>query len=389
MFYARFQGSLIDNLFSNNGVFQTSVNLQSSTPAQLAAGPVFGNWLPGTPAGIASGGVNIQFAAPNLRTPYSEQATIAVERQLSQDISLTASYIGSRGVQLLTARDLNIGAPGPAVTYTIDNASGVAVGSFTTPVYLLANRVDPRYGRVIQDENGLKSYYDALAVQLNKRFSHGLQALVSYTWAHSIDDGQGAATDALYYSSPTLTTYNGNYEFDKGSSALDQRHRLVFSFVETPVFTHRDGAFYKYVVNNWQLGAITTFAAGRPTTAQIRTTDTPVAGMAYNTSINGFGGNFRVPFWPVNSLYTPPTYRADARISKIIPLGERVRLYLNFEVFNVSNTVVDTSITNQAYLESKRVLTLTPAAYGFGTASAGFPDGTNARRAQASIRCVF
>ena len=113
-------------------------------------------------------------------------------------------------------------------------------------------------------------------------------------------------------------------------------------------------------MNNWQLGAITTLAAGRPTTAQIRTTDTPVAGMAYNTSINGFGGNFRVPFWPVNSLYTPPTYRADARISKIIPLGERIRLYLNFEVFNVSNTVVDTSITNQAYLESKRVLTLTP-----------------------------
>ena len=389
MFYARFQGSLIDDLFSNNGVFQTSVNLQSSNATQFAAGPVFWNALPGTPAGITSGGVNIQFAAPNLRTPYSEQATLAVERQLSQDISLTASYIGSRGVQLLTARDLNIGAPGPAVTYTIDNASGVATGSFTTPVYLLANRVDPRYGRVIQDENGLKSYYDALALQMNKRFSHGLQALVSYTWAHSIDDGQGAATDALYYSSPTLTTYNGDYQFDKGSSALDQRHRMVFSFVETPVFSHRDGAFYKYVVNNWQLGAITTFAAGRPTTAQIRTTDTPVAGMAYNTSINGFGGNFRVPFWPVNSLYTPPTYRADARISKIIPLGERIRLYLNFEVFNVSNTVVDTSITNQAYLESKRVLTLTPGAYGFGTASAGFPDGTNARRAQASLRCVF
>lgn len=157
-----------------------------------------------------------------------------MERQLSQDISLTASYIGSRGVQLLTARDLNIGAPGPAVTYTIDNASGVATGSFTTPVYLLANRVDPRYGRVIQDENGLKSYYDALALQMNKRFSHGLQALVSYTWAHSIDDGQGAATDALYYSSPTLTTYNGDYQFDKGSSALDQRHRMVFSSSRRP-----------------------------------------------------------------------------------------------------------------------------------------------------------
>src|SRR6202042_959357 len=188
--------------------------------------------------------------------------------------------------------------------------------------------------------------------------------------SHAIDDGQGAAADALYYSSPTLTTYNGNYAFDKGSSALDQRHRTVLSFVEQPTFTHRDGAFYKYVVNNWQLATITTLASGRPVTAQIRTSDAAVPGMAYTTSIDGFGGNFRVPFWPVNSLYTPPAYRADARISKIIPITERVTLYLNFEVFNISNTIVDTSISNQAYVEAKRVLTLTPTAYGQGTASA-------------------
>jgi hypothetical protein len=389
MFFARFPASLIDNLFSNNGVFQTSISLQSNNTAQLTSGPVFWNALGVAPPGTAVGGANIQFAAPNLRTPYSEQGTLAMERQLRQDVSLAVSYIWSRGVQLLTARDLNIGAPGPEVTYAIENASGIPVGGFTTPVYFAANRVDPRYGRVIQDENGIKSYYNALALQLNKRFSHGFQGLLSYTWSHAIDDGQGAATDALYYSSPTLTTYNGSYQFDKGSSALDQRHRMVLSLVEEPVFTHRDGAFYKYVVNNWQLGAIMTLASGRPTTAQIRTTDTPVPGMAYNTSIDGFGGNFRVPFWPVNSLYTPPTYRADARISKTIPINERLRLYLMFELFNISNTQVNTSINNQAYLEAKRVLTLTPGAFDVGTASAGFPDGTNARRAQVGVRCVF
>jgi len=389
IFYARFPGSLIDNLFANNGVFQTSISLQSSNPAQLASGPAYWNALASAPPGASAGAVNIQFAAPNLRTPYSEQGSVAVERQLGSSISLTTSYIWSRGVQLLTSRDLNIGAPGPDVTYTIDNAGGQQVGTFTTPVYLAANRVDPRYGRVVQDENGVKSYYNALAVQVNKRFSYGFQTLLSYTWSHAIDDGQGAAADSLYYSSPTLTTYNGNYAFDKGSSALDQRHRAVLSLVEQPTFTHRDGAFYKYVVNNWQFATITTLASGRPETAQIRTTDTAVPGMAYTTSIDGFGGNYRVPFWPVNSLYTPAAYRADARISKILPIKERLRLYLSFEVFNISNTVVDTSISNQAYLEAKRVLTLTPAAFGVGTASAGFPDGTNARRAQVSARLVF
>jgi Carboxypeptidase regulatory-like domain/TonB dependent receptor len=389
MFYARFPGSLIDNLFSNNGNYQWAISLQNTNPLQLANGPVYPQRLSDLPASATIGAANIQFAAPNLRTPYSEQGTVAVERQLTRSLAVTTSYIWSRGLQLFTSRDLNIGAPGPNVTYTIDDASGNAVGSFTTPVYLAANRVDPRYGRVVQDENGVNSYYNALAVQVNKRFSYGFQALLSYTWAHAIDDGQGAATDALFFSSPTLSTYNGNYSFDKGSSALDQRHRAVLSFVEQPTFTHRDGAFYKYFVNNWQLSAITTLASGRPTTAIIRTTDTPVAGMAYTTTIDGFGGDARVPFWPVNSLYTPPTYRADVRLSKIIPIKERYKVYLNFEVFNITNTIVDTQITNQAYTEAKRVLTLTPGAYNVGTQSAGFPDGTNARRAQVSARVIF
>lgn len=389
IFYSRFPGSLIDNLFSNNGVTQQSITLQAANPLQLAAGPVYWKPLAAVPASSTPGVSNIQFASPNLRTPYSEQGNFSIERQIDQTTTVMASYIWSRGVQLLAARDLNIGNPGPNVTYTVDDASGNPVSTFTTPVYLAANKVDPRYGRVIQDENGIKSYYNALAIQVNRRFSRGFQAQASYTWAHAIDDGQGSATDSLYYSAPTLTTYNGNYNFDKGSSALDQRHRLVVSLVAQPTFTHRNGAFYKWAVNNWQFSAITTFASGRPTTPMIRMTDTPIAGMAYSTTIDGFGGNARVPFWPVNSLHTPPVYRADVRLSKLVPVGERIHIALSFEVWNLTNTIVDTTISNQVYTEAKRVLTLTPGAYNVGTQSAGFPDGTNARRAQVSARLLF
>ena len=389
IFHARFPASLVSNLFSNNGVTQQSFTLQRTNPAQLAAGPVYWNALSSVPSSATLGISNIQFAAPDLRTPYSEQGNFGIERQLGRATSVSASYMWTRGVQLLSQRDLNMGAPGPDVTYTIADAGGNPVGTYSTPVYLTANRIDPRYGRIIQDENGIKSYYNALAIQLNRRLSDSFQAQASYTWAHAIDDGQGYATDALFYSSPTLTTYNGNYNFDKGSSALDQRHRLVVSLVAQPTFTHRNGAFYKYLVNNWQFSAITTMASGRPTSATIRLTDIPVAGMAYTTSIDGFGGSFRVPFWPVNSLYTPAAYRSAVRLSKLIPLKERFRLALSFEVWNVTNTVVDTAISNQAYVEAKRVLTLTPGAYNVGTQSAGFPDGTNARRAQVAARLVF
>jgi hypothetical protein len=385
VFHARFMGSLIANLFTGNGITQTSLSLQGSSAADLAAGPVYPAALTAAPAN-ARGSSTIQFADPHLRTPYTEQGTLAVERQLSRDMVITASYIWSRGVQLLTVRDLNVGAPGPDATYTIDDAGGHAVGTFTTPVYLTANRVDPRYQRILQDENGLKSFYNALAVQFQTRFRHGLQAAASYTWAHAIDDGQGAGSDALFFSS-AASTYNGNYKFDKGSGALDQRHRLVLAFIAQPTFTHRSGAFYKYLVNNWQFSSITTLASGRPETATLFVSDTPVAGMAFNTTLDGFGGNKRVPFWPVNSLYTPAIHRVDARLSKIVPIGERYKLSLTLEAFNVTNTIVDTAIFSEAYLEKGRILT--SESYGGGSSSGGFPDGTNARRAQVGARFVF
>jgi hypothetical protein len=95
--------------------------------------------------------------------------------------------------------------------------------------------------------------------------------------------------------------------------------------------------------------------------------------MLSSFTINGSGLITRVPFLPVNSVYQPASYRSDARISKIIPVNERYRFYLNFEVFNLSNSWSPTSMTTQAYIESKGVLTLTPTAYGFGTGDANEP----------------
>lgn len=63
-------------------------------------------------------------------------------------------------------------------------------------------------------------------------------------------------------------------------------------------------------------------------------------------------------------------------------------MFLMFEVFNISNTIVDTALNTQAYTERGKVLTPTPG-LGLGTQSAGFPDGTNARRAQVGARLVF
>ncbi len=392
-FHARFLGGLVDNLYTTNAVFQISDTLNSTTPAQLAAGPVFPNRLAAPPAGASVGAASIQFLQPGIKTPYTEQFSLSAERQLLKDTVITVSALHTHGVNLFGVQDLNLPNPTTSFTYRINDTSGNQVGSFSTPVYT-GTRPNSKYGAVLQVTNGVSSFYDALTVSLEKRFSHGFQALTSYTWAHEIDDGQGAGGNAIFFSSASPWTYNGNYGYDKGSGTLDQRHRLVQSFVWSPEFTKRTDFFSRYVINNWQMSGIATFQSGRPSGSEtIRVTDTPVAGMISSSSLNGLGANSRAPFLPVNGLYTPAAYRGDIRISKIIPWGgldnNYRKLFLNFEVFNISNSWSPTSLSTQGYTEAKGVLTPTPASFNVGTADGGFPDGTQARRMQISARVTF
>src|SRR5205823_3268707 len=136
--------------------------------AQLPQPRIFNPNYPQT-GHIATGRLNL---APRVGLAYSLNEKTVLRAGFGMfHARFPGSYIWSRGLQILAARDLNMGDPGAAVTYTINDANGTAAATFDTPVYLAANRVDPRYGRIVQAENGLNSYYNALAVQVNKRFS--------------------------------------------------------------------------------------------------------------------------------------------------------------------------------------------------------------------------
>lgn len=388
IFYARNPGSFIQTLFFANGLYQPAVSLNGTVASDLAAGPVFPGRLPLTATNLPAGSVDITFAAPDLRTPYTQQADLAVERQLANDMTLTVNYIWSRGVQLLLTRDLNVGPEGAEVSYRINDSGGNQVGSYATPTYRLANRVDTRYRRVNQVENSGRSYYDALAVQLKKRMSKGIEASVSYTWSHAIDTAnQGGGSNALFYDL-IRSTFSGKWDLDKGSSLLDQRHRFVATTIFQPTFTKSNSAVARFLVNNWQLTQITTAASSQPSTATVRIVGAPFAGAAFTTSLNGLGGTNRVPFQPFSNLDIDTVFRTDARLTKLLPFGETVKAYVNFEGFNIFNHVSNTSVFTEAFSANGGVLTPS-AGLGGGNGSQGFPDGTNARRAQLSLRVVF
>jgi outer membrane receptor for ferrienterochelin and colicin len=385
IFWARFHANGLDTLLLGNGIFQPNIYVTPTTPGSL----VFPNIFPSGTTGLPSGTVNLTYASPDFHNPYSQQGNVSLERELTRNLGLTVSYIWSRGIGIWTQRDMNLGAAAPAVTYKIQDASGNQVGTYSTPVYITGNKVDTRYGKILQVENGGQSWYNGMAVQLRKRMSHGLTANVSYTWSHAIDDAdqQGASWN-IGWNYNNVTT-PGDYRADRGSSTLDQRHRMVISFVWEPKFDESKLGHARYLVNGWQLSTITTLASAHPSSATVNVSGTQFTGvsLAY-TTLNGSGGWTRVPFWPVNSLDIDQYYRVDARVTRRLLFTERAQLYFAFEAFNLSNTMTDTAINTAAYQATSGVLK-PYANLGTGTQSQGFPDGTNARRCQLSLRLTF
>jgi hypothetical protein len=245
----------------------------------------------------------------------------------------------------------------------------------------------------------LNSWYNGLVAQLTKRMSHGITGSVSYTWAHAIDNGQaGGGTPNVFGSGGPQSYLPGDYNFDKGSSVLDIRQRLGVSAVWKPTFTRSTSQFAKYVVNSWELSVLGTFSTAPQVTptVQISSAFAPAPyTAAFTGSLNGYaqgGLNNRVPFLPIGSLNVDSIQRIDARLTKTFPINERMKAMFTFDAFNVFNHRYFTSVAQRAYIESVvgGVPVLNPApGYGLGTASQGFPDGTNARRLQIGMRFIW
>jgi hypothetical protein len=409
MFYNRYITQIIDGLAKGNGSYQPSYSLSSSVPAQFAAGPVFPNFLATNPTGAANA-PTIQFDTKDYRNSYSEQAQLSIQRELDKNTSMTVSYIWSRGLHIVTGYNANLADPTQSYTYLIDNAAGAQVGTFTAPLYLRSQLINPNYNGVYATSSNANSWYNGLVVTINHRYTGWFEGSVNYTWSHSIDDNIGGAAGAsgsggvLFAASSPTSFYNNNFAAEKGSSATDQRHRFVVTGVFSPKFTTSSNKVAQLAVNGWQLSAIGTFASAFPidsTIGGVSTTTLPtIAGQTFfaTSTINGLGGfnAQRVPFQPVGNLDVPPTYRVDARLSKIFSVRERIKIQLAFEAQNVFNHVIiegGSPLQEQEYSLTKNAAgqsVLVPFAnYKQVLQTQAPPDGTTARRAQASLRITF
>jgi hypothetical protein len=139
--------------------------------------------------------------APDLRSPYTMQTAVSVERQLPYRITLSASFISARTLHVLRSRNVNAPLPGTFVP-------GVP-GSGVRPF--------PGLGNIFQYESSGVFNQNQLIVSLNNRFSRKFTLFATYTLNDASSDTDGAG-------SFPVNQYDLSTEY--GRSSQDIRHRL-------------------------------------------------------------------------------------------------------------------------------------------------------------------
>jgi hypothetical protein len=376
-YYTPFYGQLLDALYLGNNLYQPSIAINATQTNSPAFPKIIGATIPG-------GAGEVTYSSSKLRNPKTQQISLAIERELFAGMTITANAINSRGYKLWTATDVNLASPTKTATYTIDDAAGNKVGSFPLPVFTAKN--DNNNSHVYDVENNGSSWYNALAVEIRKRMSHGITAQVSYTWSHAIDDAQGPL---IAGGVPLVLplTYNST---NRDSSTTDQRQRLAVNATWQPLFMSGDSFAARYLLNGWQLSTIATMSTGLPETAQVIATGLQLSGITpvFNSTLDGSGAWDRVPFYPVAAFRTGNQYNWNMRFAKTLPFTERIKGSLMFEVFNILNSQGITGVNTAAFTATSGVLHPIPGV-GVGNAAGSYPYQSNGRSCQVAFRVTF
>ncbi|MGZ4814073.1 MAG: outer membrane beta-barrel protein [Terriglobales bacterium] len=241
---------------------------------------------------------------PHMRTQYSAQYNLTIQRELLRDLVLQVGYVGSQGHRLLASHDLNPGnaqtcldlnsilGDGTCGPFYADSAFTIPAGTtLNTTLHLpygpqatipsgttLANDVTlvglrpysspncnpitgagcpqdgvPVFSNIFAEDTIASSSYNSLQMMVEKRFSHGIQLQGAYTWSKSMD----------WASSFEETVNPFNYKASRALSLFDSRQRFVLSYYWDLPIRKYEGAAGK-LLNGWAISGITTFQSGFP-----------------------------------------------------------------------------------------------------------------------------
>jgi hypothetical protein len=443
IFYGKTSNSLYYDTRVENGVYQQTFNCNSGYSPSLGTGgnsstcaPIFPNIIfsalgpplqapftgavvpkvtPASPSNLVP--ISFRGQTPGFLEPMVHQAEAAVERQLPWNMTVSGTYLFTRGQHLPVCADANLAAPGTPVTagtppstitYTVAGPSsgqtfygGVpipAAGSVTVPFF--TSRLSNTVGIVASCESIVHSLYNAGVFTVKKQFSHGFELLANYTVAKTMDDGQVLGDTGTFNGSSDAPLNPLNQQAEWGPSDYDQRQRFVSSVLYDPSFKV-ENSILRQLVNGFGFSGIITVASPFPVNALISSTTVPSfggfvgvdAGVTGGVSSNASTTAGRVPFFQKNSFRGATQVRdVDFRITRDIPLyKERLKMQLIAEAFNLFNHTIVTSVQATAYVQanvSGGNPTLTPLT-SFLTPTATSDNLITARQLQFSAKLTF
>lgn len=317
------------------------------------------------------------FGAPSrgrevdMKTPNNWQWNVGVEHTILRNTTIEVAYVGSKGNNLLRAHDINQVGPGDSdgngVPDRLDYVRTTPSNGALRPFGVFGD------ARITFWDHSGTSIYHALQTQLLSRFGRGSQFQASYTWSRTIandpldnsDGGLSANVATLDLSQP---------ELDRGLANTHRAHIFNSSLVLMLPGFEEGPSFRKNVFGDWQIGAIVTAASGSPFTVFTGS----IPGLNGGPSGTGYTDNQRpnrVPGEPCHvdsgvpeqwlnpraftlsgfrlgtmgdggrgTCTGPGFFQVDLALYKNIRVGRRVKMQLQFQVFNLLNRV---NFTNQ------------------------------------------
>ena len=233
------------------------------------ADPYNGN--PPVPGAFSTPLTNLTLA-PNMTLPYSQEWNLNLQRSFGRDYLFEIGYVGTKGTHLPRFIEGNpaIFVPGYVNGQPISNSGNANQRRLYSGCTLADPPSSCNFASMGEIASIANSSYNALEVSLQKRFSHGVSFLASYTWSKSIDDASSfnmTGSEAKPVAGENDLAQNPfDLAAERGLSMFDARNRLVFSYTWDLPFWQNGGEWYKHVLGGWQLNGIVTLMSGTPFT---------------------------------------------------------------------------------------------------------------------------
>jgi hypothetical protein len=274
-----------------------TVNVTNGGPTQIDNGVthIFPASGPFTPGGQNNQNGVIMVGANSGRPADMQTWNLDVQRQVMKNLMVSVAYVGSKGTHLpalniipnqVNPSFLTLGSEltMPSSCLAAHTCPKSVAAGLTLPYAGFTGNINqllrpfPQYGNFNQEDNSFtpdrtgNSTYNAMQMQVNKRFAQGLTFLVSYTVSKNITDADsaGPGVSGFIGTNSFIGENSYNRSAEKAVSQLDTPQSLVASFFYELPLGHgkrymNEGGMKDRVVGGWYVSTILSYHSGTPT----------------------------------------------------------------------------------------------------------------------------